>query len=103
MGSGPAPLGHPRNDVLLRPTDPMTTARSVIGDAPKRREDLRFITGRGGYLDDLSFEGLAHAVVLRSPHAHPGFRAVGSGAARTAPRVRAGFAPRGAPDRGAHP
>ena len=48
----------------------MMTARSVIGDAPKRREDLRFITGRGKYLDDLAFEGLAHAVVLRSPHAH---------------------------------
>ena len=46
------------------------TARSVIGDSPKRREDLRFITGRGHYLDDLSFAGLVHAVVLRSPHAH---------------------------------
>jgi aerobic carbon-monoxide dehydrogenase large subunit len=43
---------------------------SVIGDAPKRREDLRFVTGCGGYLDDLGFENLAHAVVLRSPHAH---------------------------------
>ena len=39
----------------------MTSARSVIGDAPKRREDLRFITGRGGYLDDLAFEGDVHA------------------------------------------
>jgi aerobic carbon-monoxide dehydrogenase large subunit len=46
------------------------TSRSVIGDAPKRREDVRFITGRGCYLDDLALEGLAHAVVLRSPHAH---------------------------------
>jgi aerobic carbon-monoxide dehydrogenase large subunit len=48
----------------------VTTIRSVIGDAPKRREDLRFVTGSGRYLDDLPFEGLAHAVVLRSPHAH---------------------------------
>jgi|GEM_PF-7105772 len=48
----------------------MVTTRSIIGDAPKRREDLRFVTGRGGYLDDLAFEGLAHAVVLRSSHAH---------------------------------
>jgi aerobic carbon-monoxide dehydrogenase large subunit len=48
----------------------VTTIRSVIGDAPKRREDLRFVTGNGRYLDDLPFEGLAHAVVLRSPHAH---------------------------------
>ena len=44
--------------------------RSVIGDRPKRREDVRFLTGRGSYLDDLAFERLTHAVVLRSPHAH---------------------------------
>src|SRR4029077_6955758 len=48
----------------------MSTLRSVIGDRPKRREDVRFLTGRGSYLDDLTFEGLTHAVVLRSPHAH---------------------------------
>jgi len=34
----------------------MATIRSVIGDRPKRREDVRFLTGRGGYLDDLTFE-----------------------------------------------
>src|SRR5271167_2765791 len=67
----------------------MATARSVIGDRPKRREDLRFITGRGGYLDDLAFEGLAHAVLLRSPHAHAAIRAVDPGAARAASGVLA--------------
>jgi len=29
--------------------------RSGIGDRPKRREDLRFLTGQGRYLDDLAF------------------------------------------------
>ncbi len=43
----------------------MATTRSVIGDAPKRREDVRFLTGGGSYLDDLAFAGLTHAVVLR--------------------------------------
>ena len=43
---------------------------SKIGDAPKRREDPKFLTGKGTYLDDLGFEGLCHAVFLRSPHAH---------------------------------
>jgi carbon-monoxide dehydrogenase large subunit len=43
---------------------------AIIGDVPKRREDARFVTGRGGYLDDLHFGDLAHAVFLRSPHAH---------------------------------
>src|SRR5438874_11952446 len=65
----------------------MTSARSVIGDAPKRREDLRFITGRGHYLDDLAFEGLVHAVVLRSPHAHARIERMDSQAALAAPGV----------------
>ena len=67
----------------------MATARSVIGDAPKRREDSRFVTGRGRYLDDLAFEGLTHAVALRSPHAHAIIRAVDAVAARAAPGVLA--------------
>jgi aerobic carbon-monoxide dehydrogenase large subunit len=67
----------------------MMTARSVIGDQPKRREDLRFITGRGRYLDDLAFEGLAYAVVLRSPHAHALIAGTDARAARAVPGVLA--------------
>jgi len=44
--------------------------RAVIGDAPRRREDARFVTGHGNYLDDVRFDGVTHAVFLRSPHAH---------------------------------
>ena len=57
---------------------------SAIGDAPKRREDARFITGRGVYVDDLPLEDAAHAVVLRSPHAHALIERIEVGAARTA-------------------
>src|SRR5947207_9657855 len=64
-------------------------ARSGIGDAPKRREDLRFLTGQGRYLDDLIFDGLAHAVVLRSPHAHARILGLDTAAARAAPGVLA--------------
>ncbi|HEY1413437.1 MAG TPA: xanthine dehydrogenase family protein molybdopterin-binding subunit, partial [Rhodopila sp.] len=46
------------------------TERAVIGDAPLRREDARFVTGHGTYLDDIAFDGVTHAVFLRSPHAH---------------------------------
>src|SRR5258708_4063449 len=67
----------------------VATVRSVIGDRPKRREDLRFITGRGNYLDDLAFEGLKHAVVLRSPHAHAVITAVDTVTAQAAPGVLA--------------
>jgi aerobic carbon-monoxide dehydrogenase large subunit len=67
----------------------MAKIRSKIGDAPKRREDLRFLTGRGRYLDDLAFEGLAHAVVLRSPHAHARIDTIDAAAARASPGVLA--------------
>ena len=65
------------------------TARSGIGDAPKRREDLRFLTGEGRYLDDLAFDGLTHAIVLRSPHAHARIAAIDIEAARAVPGVLA--------------
>ena len=62
---------------------------SVIGQSPRRREDARFLTGRGTYIDDLSFDGLVHAVFLRSPHAHARIRAIDTAAARHAPGVLA--------------
>jgi len=65
------------------------TIRSVIGDRPKRREDLRFLTGQGRYLDDLAFEGLAHAVVLRTPHAHARVEHIDTRAARAGTGVLA--------------
>ena len=65
----------------------MNETRSVIGDAPTRREDLRFVTGRGGYLDDMVFEGLVHAAVLRSPHAHARIESIHTGTARAMPGV----------------
>ncbi len=61
----------------------------IIGDAPKRREDARFTTGRGSYLDDLPFEGLVHAVFLRSPHAHASIGRIETAAARAMPGVLA--------------
>jgi aerobic carbon-monoxide dehydrogenase large subunit len=67
----------------------MTAARHKIGDAPKRREDIRFLTGSGRYLDDIAFDGLAHAVVLRSPHAHARIAGIDTGTALGAPGVLA--------------
>jgi carbon-monoxide dehydrogenase large subunit len=67
----------------------MSEQRSGIGDKPKRREDQRFLTGCGAYLDDLVFDRLTHAVVLRSPHAHARIVGLGAAAARQAPGVLA--------------
>lgn len=60
-----------------------------IGDAPKRREDARFVAGAGAYLDDLTFERLAHAAFVRSPHAHAEVLRVDVSAARDMPGVLA--------------
>jgi aerobic carbon-monoxide dehydrogenase large subunit len=43
---------------------------SGIGQPVRRKEDLRLLTGRGCYGDDVTSPGMAHAVFLRSPHAH---------------------------------
>ncbi|MGH7095339.1 MAG: molybdopterin cofactor-binding domain-containing protein, partial [Stellaceae bacterium] len=67
----------------------MDGSRAVIGDAPKRREDRRFITGAGRYLDDLRFDQLAHAVVLRSPRAHARIVRLDAASARAMPGVLA--------------
>jgi carbon-monoxide dehydrogenase large subunit len=48
----------------------MTMANRYIGAAIERVEDLRFLRGKGQYLDDLSREGLLHAAILRSSVAH---------------------------------
>ena len=41
-----------------------------IGAAVRRKEDLRFITGKGQYTDDVIRPGETRAVFVRSPHAH---------------------------------
>ena len=75
----------------------------IIGDAPKRREDARFTTGRGNYLDDMHFEGLSHAVVLRSPHAHARLARIDTAAAAALPGVLAVLTAADAQSDGLHP
>ena len=55
----------------------------------ERVEDLRFLRGRGQYVDDVPREGVLHAVVLRSSIAHGRIRSVDAAAARRRPGVRA--------------
>ncbi|MGE3267597.1 MAG: xanthine dehydrogenase family protein molybdopterin-binding subunit [Chloroflexota bacterium] len=42
----------------------------MLGQPIKRREDPRLITGAGQYLDDISFPGMVHMAVVRSPYGH---------------------------------
>ena len=46
------------------------TVERLVGKAIRRREDPRFITGRGTYTDDVKLPGTHHAVFVRSPVAH---------------------------------
>ena len=45
-------------------------ASSYIGKSVRRVEDDRFLRGQGNYVDDSAFANAAHAVFVRSPHAH---------------------------------
>ena len=60
-----------------------------FGQSVRRKEDVRFITGRGRYTDDINLPGQAAAFVVRSPHAHATFKIKDAAAAKTAPGVLA--------------
>jgi carbon-monoxide dehydrogenase large subunit len=51
-------------------------ATKYIGQRIARREDVRFLTGRTRYVDDIRLPGTVHAAFVRSPHAHAEIRAV---------------------------
>ena len=60
-----------------------------IGAAVRRKEDQRFITGKGHYTDDISRPGQAHAYFVRSPHAHARLKRVDTAQAAATPGVLA--------------
>jgi carbon-monoxide dehydrogenase large subunit len=62
---------------------------TFIGAAIERREDLRFLRGRGQYVDDLSPQGLLYAVILRSAVPHGRIRSIDAAAALKIPGVHA--------------
>jgi carbon-monoxide dehydrogenase large subunit len=62
-----------------------------IGAAVRRTEDLRFITGRGNYLDDINLPRQVYAAFVRSPHAHAEIRRIDTAKAQSAPGVVAVF------------
>jgi carbon-monoxide dehydrogenase large subunit len=62
---------------------------TFIGSPVERTEDLRFLRGRGQYLDDLTAPGQWHAAIVRSPVAHGRIRAIDAASAHAMPGVRA--------------
>ncbi|MFN4153451.1 MAG: xanthine dehydrogenase family protein molybdopterin-binding subunit [Paracoccaceae bacterium] len=74
-----------------------------IGASTKRREDVRFLTGRGVYTDDLSLFGQAHAVMVRSTVAHGRIVSIDTSVVENMPGVLAVFTGEDFKDVGGNP
>ena len=59
-----------------------------IGQPLKRREDFKFLTGKGRYVDDIKLPGMLYLAIARSPHAHAIIRGVDLGPSKATPGVR---------------
>src|SRR3954451_21383243 len=58
-----------------------------IGASVVRKEDRRFITGKGRYVDDIKLQGMTYAHFVRSPHAHAKVKSINSSEAMKMPGV----------------
>ena len=67
------------------------TEGTGIGAPVRRKEDKRFITGKGRYLDDINRTGQSYAYFLRSPHAHAKINGIDTSAAKASSGVVAIF------------
>ncbi|MGZ4597823.1 MAG: molybdopterin cofactor-binding domain-containing protein, partial [Actinomycetes bacterium] len=69
---------------------PRSAAGNPIGFGRMlRKEDARFLRGRGTYVDDVQLPGMLHGAVLRSPHAHARIVSIDTSAAEAHPKVKA--------------
>jgi carbon-monoxide dehydrogenase large subunit len=60
-----------------------------MGHSVKRKEDLRFVQGKGTYVDDVRLPGMVYGQMIRSPYAHARITAVRTEAAKSHPGVLA--------------
>ncbi len=63
--------------------------RHAIGLAMKRKEDPRFIRGRGRYLDDITLPGMLHLALVHSPYPHARIKSIDKSKALALPGVAA--------------
>ncbi len=62
-----------------------------IGDSVLRKEDFKFLTGRGRFVADIALSGVQHAFILRSPFPHAVIKNINSDQAMHSPGVAAIF------------
>lgn len=72
------------------PAVPLSAAGNPIGFGRMlRKEDVRFVRGKGNYLDDVNLPGMLHGAILASPHAHARIVSIDTSAAAAHPKVKA--------------
>ena len=58
-----------------------------IGASVKRKEDPRFVRGKGNYIEDINLPGMLHMSILRSPYAHARIVSINTDEAAAVPGV----------------
>jgi aerobic carbon-monoxide dehydrogenase large subunit len=58
-----------------------------LGHSVKRKEDARFLRGRGNYVEDVNLPGMLHMELLRSPYAHSNIHSIDTSRAEALPGV----------------
>ena len=76
-------------DTGLKETPQTTEAVGGMGHSVKRKEDPRFIRGKGEYIDDLVLPGMLWLDIVRSPYAHATIKGIDASEALKIPGVLA--------------
>ncbi|WP_412029454.1 aerobic carbon-monoxide dehydrogenase large subunit [Deinococcus yunweiensis] len=66
-----------------------TTEKHAMGKGMKRKEDPRFLTGQGNYVDDLVIPGMLSMAIVHSPYPHARIKSIDKTAALAVPGVKA--------------
>jgi carbon-monoxide dehydrogenase large subunit len=66
-----------------------TPQTHALGHRMKRKEDPRFLQGKGNYVDDISLPGMLHAALVRSPYPHATIKNIDISEAMKIPGVKA--------------
>ena len=77
------------NDVKEMTLEEREATLGGIGTARKRKEDARFIRGKGNYVDDIKLPGMVYGDFVRSPYAHARIKSIDTEAALAVPGVAA--------------
>jgi CO/xanthine dehydrogenase Mo-binding subunit len=78
---------HPAAAKIADETKLKAAGRRWLGKSLNRVEDPRFLRGEGRYVDDIVLPGMAHAAIVRSPHAHARIVSIDTAKAEQLPGV----------------